>query len=114
MWNDPNAFIFHSCDEKREIVNNARNQRLCAAFFPLTSIIDNDNAVSLISSRLVAAFRIRIHPDPLHLAGSGPGSGSTSIPAPDPDPDPLRFLSSDPDPDPLKKALIWIRVAPKI
>ena len=44
--------------------------------------------------------------DPLHLAGSG----STSIPAPDPDPDPLRFLSSDPDP--LKKALIWIRVAP--
>ena len=45
-------------------------------------------------------------PDPLHLAGS------TSIPAPDPDPDPLRFLSSDPDP--LKKALIWIRVAPKL
>ena len=42
------------------------------------------------------------------------GSGSTSIPAPDPDPDPdpLRFLASDPDPDPLKKALIWIRVAP--
>ena len=57
-------------------------------------------------------IRIRIHPDPLHLAGSG--SGSTSIPAldPDPDPDPLRFLASDPDPDPLKKALIWIRVAP--
>ena len=49
-------------------------------------------------------------PDPLHLAGSG----STSIPAPNPDPDPLRFLSSDPDPDPLKKALIWIRVAPKL
>ena len=49
-----------------------------------------------------AAFRIRIRiqPDPLHLAGSG----STSIPAPDP----------DPDPDPLKKALIWIRVAPKL
>ena len=42
------------------------------------------------------------------------GSGSTSIPAPDPDPDPdqLRFLSSDPDP--LKKALIWIRVVPKL
>ena len=59
---------------------------------------------------LLAAFRIRIriHPDPLHLAGSG----STSIPAPDPDPDPLRFLSSDPDP--LKKALIWIRLAPKL
>ena len=57
-----------------------------------------------------SAFRIRIHPDPLHLAGSG----STSIPAPDPDPDPdpLRFLSSDPDP--LKKALIWIRVTPKL
>ena len=67
-----------------------------------------------------SAFRIRIHPDPLHLAGSG----STSIhapdpdppdpdpPDPDPDPDPLRFLSSDPDP--LKKALIWIRVAPKL
>ena len=51
-------------------------------------------------------------PDPLHLAGSG----STLIPAPDPDPDPdpLRLLSSDPDPDPLKKALIWIRVAPKL
>ena len=45
-------------------------------------------------------IRIRIHQDPLHLAGSG----STSIPAPDPDP--LRFLSSDPNP--LKKALIWI------
>ena len=44
--------------------------------------------------------------DPLHLAGSG----STSIPALDPDP--LRFLSSDPDP--LKKALIWIRIAPKL
>ena len=41
-------------------------------------------------------IRIRIHRDPLNLAGSG----STSIPAPDPDPDPLRFLSSDPDPDP--------------
>ena len=53
-------------------------------------------------------------PDPLHFSGSG--SGSTSIPAPDPypDPDPLRFLSSDPDPDPLKKALIWIRVTPKL
>ena len=40
-----------------------------------------------------AAFRIRIQPDPLHLAGSG----STSNPAPDPDPDPdqLRCLSSD-------------------
>ena len=37
--------------------------------------------------------------------GSGPGSNW--IPAPDP----LRFLF--PDPDPLKKALIWIRVAPK-
>ena len=48
------------------------------------------------------------NPDPLHLHGSG----TTYIPAsdPDPDPDPLRFLSSDPDP--LKKALIWIRVAP--
>ena len=59
---------------------------------------------------LEAAFRIRIHPDPLHLTGSG----STLILASDPvpDPDPLRFLSSDPDPDPLKKALIWIRVAP--
>ena len=44
-------------------------------------------------------------PDPLHLAGSG----FTSIRAPDPDP--LRFLF--PDLDPLKKALIWIRVAPK-
>ena len=52
--------------------------------------------------------------DPLHFAGSG----STSTPAPDPDPDldPLRLLSSDPDPDPdpLKKALIWIRVTPKL
>ena len=49
-------------------------------------------------------------PDPLHLAGSG----STSIPAPDldPDQDPLRFLS--PDSDSLKKALIWIGVAPKL
>ena len=105
VWNDPNAFIFHSCDEKREIVNNARNQRLCAAFFPLTSIIDNDNAVSLISNRLVAALdppgttafgrirtRIRIH--------FNPRSGSRS-----------GFLSSAPDP--LKKALIWIQVAPK-
>ena len=53
-------------------------------------------------------IRIRIHRDPLNLAGSG----STSIPAPDPDPDPLRFLSSDPDP--LKKALIWIWVTPKL
>ena len=104
VWNDPNAFIFHSCDEKREIVNNARNQRLCAAFFPLTSIIDNDNAVSLISNRLVAALdppgstafgriRTRIH--------FNPRSGSRS-----------GFLSSDPDP--LKKALIWIQVAPKL
>ena len=56
-----------------------------------------------------AAFQIRIHPDPLHLAGSGSGSTSNPSPDPDPDPDPLRFLSSDPDP--LKKALIWIRVA---
>ena len=57
-----------------------------------------------------SAFRIRIHPDPLHLAGS------TLIPAPDPDPDPdpLQFLSLDLDPDPLKEALIWIRVAPKL
>ena len=58
--------------------------------------------------KLKPAFRIRSHPDPLHLAGSG----STSIPAPNPDP--LRFLSTDPDPDPLKKALIWIRVTPKL
>ena len=55
-----------------------------------------------------------LDPDPLHLAGSG--SRSTSIPTPDPDPDPLRFISSDPDPypDPLKKALIWIQLAPKL
>ena len=39
-------------------------------------------------------------PDPLHLAGSG----STLILASD----------LDPDPDPLKKALIWIRVTPKL
>ena len=38
----------------------------------------------------------------------GSGSGSTSIPASNP----LRFLSSDPDP--LQKALIWIRVTPKL
>ena len=38
--------------------------------------------------------------DPLHLAGSG----STSIPALDP----------DSDPDPLNKALIWVRIAPKL
>ena len=66
----------------------------------------------MTSTVFQSAFRIRIHPDPLHLTGSG--SESTSIPAPDPEPgpDPLRFLSSDPDP--LKKALIWIRVAPKL
>ena len=47
---------------------------------------------------LYQAFRIRIHPDPLHLAGSG----STLILASDPDPDPLRFLFPDQDPDPAK------------
>ena len=41
--------------------------------------------------------RIRMQPDPLHLAGS------TSFPAPDPDPDPLQFLSSDPEPFHLRK-----------
>ena len=53
--------------------------------------------------RFISAFRIRIriHTDPLHLAGSG----STSIPAPDPNP--LRFLFPDPE------VLIWIQVAPK-
>ena len=58
----------------------------------------------LPTNNFSSAFRIRIHPDPLHLAGSG----STSIFAPDPEP--LRFLF--PDPHPLK-TLIWIRVAPK-
>ena len=58
-------------------------------------------AIDFPSIRIVffLAFRIRIHPDPLHLAGSG----STLILAsdPDPDPDPLRFL-------------FRIRVAPKL
>ena len=69
--------------------------------------VEDDDGVR--SLNLIKAIMISVSdPDPLHLAGSG----STSIPAPDPDtdPDPLRFLSSDPDP--LKKALIWIRVAP--
>ena len=62
---------------------------------------------------LEAAFRIRIHPDPLHLTGSG----STLILASDPvpDPDPLRFLFPDPDPDPAKcSGSGWIRVEPKL
>ena len=44
--------------------------------------------------------------DLLHLVGSG----STFIPAPDPHPLPFPFQ----DPDPLKRALIWIRLAPKV
>ena len=64
---------------------------------------------SIVKSTLAGSVS---DPDPLHLAGSG----STSSPASDPypDPDPLRFLFPDPDPDPLKKAFIWIRVAPKL
>ena len=89
------------------------------SLYPLVSISSTVTS-SLVASGSSNAFLTAKNeisssvsdPDPLHLAGSG----STSIPAPDPDPDPdpLRFFFQDPDPYPLKKALIWIRVAPKL